>query len=466
MHSNLLNRALFSACFFAFSGLSFGLDQSEGGNVPSNQSRHIGYQGRLMDNGVDADGTYNFRFSLWNAVTTGDFIADDFVTLPVTNGYFNAELEFAEHMTETDLWIEIETRPAGSGLEYETLTPRQPLNSTPRAAFAHRVPDSLRLGDYDETSGRLFIANQNAQGPVLTIDRSGRGALIEMTDDARNPSVLIEPDTLAPGHFMEFTGAGGGMFIYDANNADGGPAISLTGRGEIARFSPAAPETDDKAILPIGSVSSPEMLDEPGVAADTIQYFSTFLPTSYTPIATRTIDCPADGYLLAVGSVGIGHAGGLNNAGYLALSLDGSTPYNAIAAFSYHDGSLAPIASTQAAVQIIPVSEGMNTVYLIARSENPSNAYYTGATSLALAYFPTAYAMTERPGQLQSGLQSSGLNASPPEAGSAPVVPMTDTSFRRDPRMVERQKELEDKVDRLQAQLEEIRREQREARNR
>jgi hypothetical protein len=99
------------------------------------------YQGRLVDAGVAADGSYDFQFQLFASDTggTGLLPIAEKPDWPVALGLFTAELDFgAAAFAGGPLWLEVRVRPgtAAPGDPYVTLTPRQKLTPAPGAILA------------------------------------------------------------------------------------------------------------------------------------------------------------------------------------------------------------------------------------------------------------------------------------------------------------------------------------------
>src|SRR6266481_5872264 len=91
------------------------------------------YQGKLSESGNPANGNYDLQFKLYDALTSGTQIgvrarAD----VPVTGGVFTVQLDFAVGaFAGPDRFLEIGVRPAGSANPFTTLSPRQPITSSP-----------------------------------------------------------------------------------------------------------------------------------------------------------------------------------------------------------------------------------------------------------------------------------------------------------------------------------------------
>jgi hypothetical protein len=94
------------------------------------------YQGRLVDNGVPAEGPYDFEFRLFDASAAGVQVGSTLTIqdIPVTDGYFNAELDFGSGAFGGGArWLEVSVRPGVSAGAFTILSPRQKLSPAPYA---------------------------------------------------------------------------------------------------------------------------------------------------------------------------------------------------------------------------------------------------------------------------------------------------------------------------------------------
>jgi hypothetical protein len=112
------------------------------------------YQGRLVDNATPANGSYELRFRLWDALTAGTQVGSD-VTLAsvgVTNGLFTVSVDFGNGtFPGADRWIELAARPSGSSSPIAVFAPRTAITAVPYALHAFSTPgDASTL-----TSGTL-----------------------------------------------------------------------------------------------------------------------------------------------------------------------------------------------------------------------------------------------------------------------------------------------------------------------
>jgi trimeric autotransporter adhesin len=108
------------------------------------------YQGRLNDGANLANGSYDLRFALFDAITVGTqqgSLTTNSATA-VSNGLFTVTLDFGNQFAGASRWLEIGVRTNGAG-NFFTLTPRQPLTPAPYAITAGNViAGGLTSGSY------------------------------------------------------------------------------------------------------------------------------------------------------------------------------------------------------------------------------------------------------------------------------------------------------------------------------
>ena len=92
------------------------------------------YQGRLTDGGSPANGHYDFKFQLYDAVSGGHLVGGtvDRDDVGISEGLFTVRLDFgADAFTGEARWLSIGVRPGSSSGAYTTLSPRQALTPAP-----------------------------------------------------------------------------------------------------------------------------------------------------------------------------------------------------------------------------------------------------------------------------------------------------------------------------------------------
>ena len=104
------------------------------------QSTMFTYQGRLNIGINPAGGTYDLRFTLFDAATLGTAQGGALTNagLVLSNGLFTVPLDFGNQFPGADRWLEIGVRSNGGG-SFSTLSPRQKLTPEPYTIFAQHA---------------------------------------------------------------------------------------------------------------------------------------------------------------------------------------------------------------------------------------------------------------------------------------------------------------------------------------
>jgi hypothetical protein len=108
-------------------------------SVAQTQGTLFNYQGRLMNNNVAAEGSYDFLFTLHDAEVVGNAVGEPLAhaAIEVTAGQFLVPLDFgAGVFTGAVRWLEISVRVTGDVEPHTILEPRQALLPTPYAMYA------------------------------------------------------------------------------------------------------------------------------------------------------------------------------------------------------------------------------------------------------------------------------------------------------------------------------------------
>ena len=184
------------------------------------------YQGNLTDGGSPANGTYDFEFKLYDALSGGSQVGDTVTQgdVTVTAGLFTVQLDFGDVFDGTALWLEIGVRPGASGGVYTPLTPRQALTAAPFAIYASKAPWSgltgipagfadgvddnttYTAGDGLELVGTQFKGKGTAYQNVVIVAQSGgdfttiTAALASILDASASNHYLVY---VAPGVYTE-----------------------------------------------------------------------------------------------------------------------------------------------------------------------------------------------------------------------------------------------------------------------
>jgi hypothetical protein len=186
------------------------------------QTTAFNYQGRLTDGGSPANGSFQMRFRLFDALAAGNQIGSTINDVPVTvtQGVFSVKLDFgANALNGANRWIEIAVRQ-NSGEGYTTLSPREQVASAPyavrtlsaatadtatNAITAATATNALNLGgvpavSYLQTdgngSGLTNLNANNVSAGTLPIARGGTNAAT--ASDARTNLGLGTLATMSP----------------------------------------------------------------------------------------------------------------------------------------------------------------------------------------------------------------------------------------------------------------------------
>lgn len=96
------------------------------------------YQGQLRNNGIAANGTYDFEFWLYTTNTSGTPVAGPVTnsSVVVSNGLFTVTLDFGNGpWTGATNWLQIAVE-TNSAIKFTLLSPRQQLTPVPYAVYA------------------------------------------------------------------------------------------------------------------------------------------------------------------------------------------------------------------------------------------------------------------------------------------------------------------------------------------
>ena len=203
------------------------------------QTTAFTYQGRLMDGGIPANGSYDILVGVEDAVTNGNPIAGP-ISVPVTvsNGLFTTSLDFGSAaFSGGDRWIQLAVRTNGAAM-FTAIFPRQPLTPVPytihsaNSAVANGVVagsiNNLSLADGSITStklapgavselstpsGSVSNAVQVTSGSLVGIGTNAPQAALEV---ASGGSAFFSPSS-QPAIVMQITNGQSGGFTNMAN---------------------------------------------------------------------------------------------------------------------------------------------------------------------------------------------------------------------------------------------------------
>ena len=135
------------------------------------QGTAFNYQGRLSDGGSPANGSYDLRFGVYDAVTNGSAISFPLTNaaVAVSNGLFAVTLDFGPGVfAGNNYWLDLGVRTNG-GTNFTGLFPRQPILPVPYAIFANTASNLLGKLTAAQLSGNL-PASQVAGGSTNVVN--------------------------------------------------------------------------------------------------------------------------------------------------------------------------------------------------------------------------------------------------------------------------------------------------------
>jgi len=208
------------------------------------------YQGELRDTGITPNGDYDFEFEVFDDPGSGSSLANPVTqTLTLEEGIFTALLDFGDApFTGDAVWLEVRVRPAGE-IDYTTLTPRQPITSTPYALHAQFVGiDAVSSAE---------IQDGSIQGSDLAPSAIG-SAQIDSTQVQRRVS-----GNCAVGQFIRAV-APDGTVTCDTDQAGDNNWLPL-GDGRIQSTAGVRIQPDPAAMFPF-TVRHDSAIDSPHLA--------------------------------------------------------------------------------------------------------------------------------------------------------------------------------------------------------
>lgn len=206
--------------------------------VASAQGTAFVYQGRLSDGNRPANGTYDFRVSLFDVATGGASLAGplSFPSSGVTNGLFQLSLDFgAGAFSAASRWVEVSVRTNGAS-GFSILSPRRALLPSPQALFANTAATVVSV---PASALRGTVASSNLPA-ASTYSNLNASALASGTvPEARLPASIARVtsvESLVLGASNTLT-----SLVLSSSNVLSGQLVALSNQvaGEVAGVSNA-----------------------------------------------------------------------------------------------------------------------------------------------------------------------------------------------------------------------------------
>ncbi len=230
----------------------------------------ISYQGSLTDGGSPANGTYDFEFKLFDAVSGGSQLGSTYVAedVSVADGVFSVAVDLGTPVFwEGDQFLQVGARPGASGSSFTAIgTPAQVL-ATPLAlalpgVFVDQAAPFLGIGRANRiTTAEVFGVNAPAT--------SGFGGMYLSTDgSAGQPFYGYAPGgSIAAYHYLD--GSDDKWKLYN-----GGTRLTVQNDGKVG-IGTSSPSTllhldGTNADLTIGDPTAEHMLLEGNIGSGSI----------------------------------------------------------------------------------------------------------------------------------------------------------------------------------------------------
>jgi hypothetical protein len=193
----------------------------------SAQTTELTYQGQLQSSSAPASGSFDFEFALFDAGGTqiGPVLPRSGVA--VANGIFSVNLDFGSSFPGATRFLEIRVRPSGAG-PFTTLSPRQPLTSTPYAVKSLNAENAANFtgslnGDVTGTQGATTVARLQNRNVAATAPSGGQ---VLKFNAAANQ---WQPDTDSSG--VGGSGATNTIPVWSSDNTLGNSLITQSAAG-------------------------------------------------------------------------------------------------------------------------------------------------------------------------------------------------------------------------------------------
>jgi hypothetical protein len=282
----------------------------------------------------------------------------------------------------------------------------------------------LRLGEMGELT--LFNSNWDPD-PASHWYADGLGGHLLLYDETGDESITLHTDSPDGGRVDIYRDdSDQGIILAGDHNGTDNPGVYLFGQTHSAVFD-MFQEGDDSVVLPVDAISSPELLDEPGVTSYTaISGVNIETEPTVTVIGSTTISVPAAGYVLVIGTAQLYtyHTNGTTSSCQFGTSASSSSiPANQNGYYIVSDNAPTGIYSTPTTVHgLFQVgAAGDVTYYMVGREQSGTfTAYRIQLTAL---YIPTSY------GTVNPTLADNGGGTVPEETG--PGLAPSDVSAIR-----------------------------------
>ncbi|MBI5477016.1 MAG: hypothetical protein HY964_09820 [Ignavibacteriales bacterium] len=251
-------------------------------------------------------------------------------------------------------------------------------NSAPTArldvAGNVKIKDTLLVGSNDYT-GRIDVFRAGLVTPTISIEQHFTyGGRLRLYNSVGDMTQRFEPDANGSGGFISvYRNVGTPGFEVDGNyNNTNNPRVSIYGNANSASFR-MDQTADNSVMLPDSSISSLEILDEPGIARAGSGSTMSIARSTVVNVSNASITVPGPGYIVA--------------HGYSLAQLQGDTIGAIIGGIETTIGTTPTMAE---AALVGCTNERLAAVTYRWLSLAPSRTFYVGAAGTYTYYFNVA----------------------------------------------------------------------------
>jgi hypothetical protein len=249
------------------------------------------------------------------------------------------------------------------------------------------------------TNGSLVLYQDGAADPIIRAENyDSQGGRLGLYDDDNNSVGEFRVDGQYEGGFLNLYRSTGSIgFMVDGNYiGTNEPRVYIYGSSRSAFF--YMDQSGNSSVqLPVSAISASEILDEPGVASDKEGIGGVALTTSYKTLLSRSIVCPASGYVLVLGTCQsqVSHTKDTDSEAIFGVSASSSSPPgNQDVGLRIDDAVESGVFQYPVTVHgLFEVSSGTKTFYFLAKKSTGSWTAYD--LQLTLLYLPTAHGTVE-----------------------------------------------------------------------
>lgn len=259
------------------------------------------------------------------------------------------------------------------------------------------ITNGTRYLRLNATGGLDLFLNSMAPGPSSSWYTDALGGHLELTDENGGDAVTLGASSPDGGRIDIYRNETDAGIILHGDYADlNNPAIFMLGQTQNAVFD-LVQEGDNSIDLPVDAISSPEILDEPGVTSYTGSAGVAVNP-GVTVLGSTTIGAPAAGYVLVIGSAQLyaNHTNGSVSSCAVGVSDDEFTmPGNQDSYFIVSDNAPSGIYSSPVTVHgLFEVgAAGDFTFYM--HGNEASGTFTAYNMQLTALFVPTNYGTVE-----------------------------------------------------------------------